>query len=105
METAVKLDPKLAAAHNELGFLLARAGDAAGAVDHFRHAVESAPAWTDAWVNLAAELAVLSRFSEARDAVARALSIDPDNADARALSDQLSRDPAAQKPAGPIPPS
>lgn len=105
LETAIKLDPKLAAAHNELGFLLARAGDADGAVSHFRLAVESAPAWTDAWVNLAAELAVLSRFSEARDAVTRALTLDPDNADARALSDQLSRDPAAQKPAGPLPPS
>lgn len=105
LETAVKLDPKLAAAHNELGFLLAQAGDATGAIDHFRLAVESAPAWTEAWVNLAAELAVLSRFSEARDAVARALTLNPDNADARALSDQLSRDPAAQKPAGPLPPS
>lgn len=104
LEEAVKLDPKLAAAHNELGFLLARAGDAAAAVDHFRLAVSSAPAWTDAWVNLAAELAVLSRFAEAREAVSRALTLDPDNADARALSDQLARDPAAQKsPVGTIP--
>lgn len=106
LEEAVKFDPKLAAAHNELGFLLARAGDATGAVDHFRLAVQSAPAWTDAWVNLAAELAVLSRFAEAREAVARALTIDPDNADARALSDQLARDPAAEpKPAGSLPPT
>jgi tetratricopeptide (TPR) repeat protein len=106
LEEAVKFDPKLAAAHNELGFLLARAGDATGAVDHFRLAVQSAPAWTDAWVNLAAELAVLSRFAEAREAVARALTLDPDNADARALMDQLARDPAAQqKPAGTLPPS
>jgi tetratricopeptide (TPR) repeat protein len=106
LEEAIKLDPKLAAAHNELGFLLARAGDASAAVEHFRLAVQSAPAWTDAWVNLAAELAVLSRFSEARDAVSRALTLDPDNADARALSDQLSQDPAAQpKPAGSVPPS
>lgn len=105
LETAVKLDPKIAAAQNELGFLLARAGDASAAVDHFRLAVQSAPAWTDAWVNLAAELAVLSRFSEARDAIGRALALDPDNADARALSDQLARDPAAQRPAGTIPPS
>ncbi|WP_162601264.1 tetratricopeptide repeat protein [Occallatibacter savannae] len=105
LETALKLDPKMAAAHNELGFLLARAGDASGAVDHFRLAVQSAPAWTDAWVNLAAELAVLSRFAEARDAVGRALSLDPDNAEARALSDQLARDPAAQRPEGTVPPS
>jgi len=96
LEEAIKLDPKLAAAHNELGFLLARAGDAGGAVEHFRLAVQSAPAWTEAWVNLAAELAVLSRFSEAREAVSRALALDPENADARALSDQLANDPAAQ---------
>ncbi len=97
LEEAVKLDPKLAAAHNELGYLLARAGDADGAVRHFRLAVESAPAWTQAWVNLAAELAVLGRFSEARDAAAKALALDPQNADARALSDQLARDPAARQ--------
>lgn len=97
LEQAIRLDPKLAAAQNELGFLLARAGDAAGAVEHFRLAVQSAPAWTDAWVNLAAELAVLSRFPEAREAVSRALALDPDNADARALSDQLARDPAARQ--------
>lgn len=96
LEEAIKLDPKLAAAQNEFGYVLARAGDADGAVEHFRLAVESAPAWAEAWVNLAAELAVVSRFPEAREAVAKALSLDPANADARALSDQLSRDPAAQ---------
>ena len=106
LEEAIRLDPRLAAAQNELGFLLARDGDASGAVDHFRLAVQSAPAWTDAWVNLAAELAVLSRFPEARDAVSKALTLDPDNADARALSDQLARDPAAQQaPTGTKPPS
>jgi Flp pilus assembly protein TadD len=87
----------LASAQNELGFLLARTGDANGAVEHFRLAVQSAPAWTEAWVNLAAELAVLSRFSEAREAVSKALSLDPANSDARALNDQLARDPAAQQ--------
>jgi tetratricopeptide (TPR) repeat protein len=97
LEEAIKLDPKLAAAHNELGFLLARAGDGVGAIEHFRLAVQSAPAWTDAWVNLAAELAVMSRFPEAREAVAKALTLNPENADARALSDQLARDPAAQQ--------
>lgn len=106
LEQALKLDPKLAAAHNELGFLLARAGEADAAVEHFKLAVQYAPAWTEAWVNLAGELAVLSRFSEAREAVAKALTLDPENADARALNDQLARDPAAQeKPMGSIPPS
>jgi len=106
LEEAIKLDPKLAAAQNELGYLLARGGDADGAVEHFRLAVESAPAWTEAWVNLAAELASVARYSEAKQAVAKALSLDPQNADARALDAQLAQDPAARQ-AGPgrVPPS
>jgi hypothetical protein len=51
----------------------------------------------DAWINLAAELAVESHFPEARKAVEMALRLDPDNAQARKLSDQLSQDPAAQQ--------
>jgi tetratricopeptide (TPR) repeat protein len=106
LEEAVKLDPKLAAAQNELGYLLARSGDSNGAVEHFRLAVQSAPAWPDAWVNLAAGLASISRFSEAKQAVAKALSLDPQNSEARALSDQLARDPAAQQAEkGAVPPS
>jgi Flp pilus assembly protein TadD len=106
LEEAVKLDPRHAAAQNELGFLLASSGDANGAVEHFRLAVQSAPAWTEAWVNLAAELATIAHYSEAKEAVAKALSLDPQNADARELSDQLARDPAAQQAgSGKIPPS
>jgi tetratricopeptide (TPR) repeat protein len=97
LEEAVKLDPKLAGAQNQLGYILARTGDADGAVEHFRMAVTAAPAWTDAWINLAAELAVVSHFPEAREAVAKALTLDPGNAQARELSDQLARDPAAQQ--------
>lgn len=96
LEEAVKLNPRLAPAQNELGFLLARAGDGTGAVEHFRLAVEAAPRWTAAWINLAGELAVTARYAEAREAVAKALSLEPDNAEARELSDQLARDPAAQ---------
>ncbi len=106
LEKAVKLDPGLAAAQNELGYLLARKGDANGAVEHFRLAVASAPAWPDAWVNLAAGLASIARFDEAKLAVARALTLDPQNAEARALNDQLAHDPAARQPGpGTVPPS
>lgn len=97
LEAAVKLDPKVAGAQNELGYILARTGDAEGAVEHFRLAVEAAPAWAEAWINLAAELAVGAHFPEAREAVAKALSLDPGNAQARELSDQLARDSAAQQ--------
>jgi tetratricopeptide (TPR) repeat protein len=97
LEEAVKLDPKLAGAQKQLGYLLARSGDAGGAVEHFQMAVHAAPGWTDAWINLAAELAVEAHFPEAREAVAMALRLDPANAQAHKLSDQLARDPSAQQ--------
>lgn len=97
LEEAVRLDPKLAGAQDALGFVLAQAGDADGAIEHFRLAVQAAPAWTEAWINLAGELAAGAHFSEARDAVAKALELEPENAQARELRDQLSRDPAAQQ--------
>jgi len=97
LEEAVKLDPRLAGAQNELGYVLSRAGDANGALEHFRMAVDAAPAWTEAWINLAGQLAVVSRFPEAREAVAKALALDPSNAEARELSDRLAREPVAQQ--------
>jgi Flp pilus assembly protein TadD len=97
LEQAVKLDPKLAGAQNALGYLLSRGGDVDGAVQHFKMAVESAPGWTDAWINLAAELAVGSHFAEARQAVSKALELDPGNAQAKELSAQLAKDPAAHQ--------
>lgn len=97
LEAAVKLDPKLAGAQKELGYLLARAGDATGAIEHFKLAVEAAPAWTEAWVNLAGELAEDGQFDDARKAAAMALRLDPQNEQVRALNDQLARDPNAQQ--------
>lgn len=96
LEAAVKADPKMAGAQNALGFLLSRSGDPDGAIEHYRLATEAAPGWPDAWINLAAALAVESQFGEAKQAVAKALQLDPGNAQAKALSDQLARDPAAQ---------
>jgi tetratricopeptide (TPR) repeat protein len=97
LEAAVKLEPKLAGAQKQLGYLLSRSGDAAGAVEHFKMAVEAQPAWTEAWVNLAAELAMQGNFPDSRKAAAMALRLDPANAQARELSDQLDHDPAAQQ--------
>ncbi len=97
LEQTVQLDPKLPRAQNSLGFILSRSGDAEGAAQHFRMAVEAAPGWTEAWINLAAELAVGAHFAEARQAVTRALELDPSNAQAKELSDQLAKDPAAQQ--------
>ncbi|KAA6456616.1 tetratricopeptide repeat protein [Acidobacteria bacterium AB60] len=95
LEKAVALDPKLAGAQNALGYLMSRGGEVDGAVQHFRMAVEAAPGWTEAWINLAAELAVGSHYAEAREAVGKALELDPANAQAKELRDQLARDPAA----------
>lgn len=97
LQEALTLDPKLAGAHNELGYLLSKDGDVEGAIQQFRMAVDSAPAWTDAWINLAAELATGTHFSEARRAVGKALALDPGNEQAKELRDQLERDPAAKK--------
>lgn len=98
LETTVRLDPKLPAAQAALGYLLSRQGDTAGAIEHFRAAVDAAPRWADAWIDLAAELAVSMRFSEARQAVAQALTLDPQNQRARNLSNALAHDPSAQRP-------
>jgi tetratricopeptide (TPR) repeat protein len=97
LEKAIALDPKLPGPQNALGYMLSRSGDADAAVKHFQQAVQGAPGWPEAWINLAAELAVTRRFSEARQAVAKALELDPQNQEARELSDQLARDPAAQQ--------
>jgi Flp pilus assembly protein TadD len=97
LEEAVKLNPALAGAQRELGYLLARDGDSAGAIEHFQMAVKAAPAWTEAWINLGAALAEAGQFQEARNAAATAVRLDPASAEAKELSDQLSRDPSAQQ--------
>jgi Flp pilus assembly protein TadD len=96
---AADLDPANATFLDHLAVSLAINGhpdDAAGAVEHFQMAVHAAPAWMEAWISLAAGLAVELRFSEAREAVATALRLDPANEQARKLSDRLAHDPAAQ---------
>ncbi len=98
LEATIQLDPKLPAAQAALAYLLSRQGDTAGAIAHFQAAIQAAPRWADAWVDLAAELAVGAHFPQARQAVAQALVIDPQNERARKLWDALSSDPNAQKP-------
>ncbi len=97
LEQAVKLDPTLAGAQNELGYLLSRGGDSTDAIEHFRQAVHDAPGYVDAWINLSAEFAMAGQFAEARDAIGMALRLEPDNARAQKLNDRLSHDAAAQQ--------
>jgi tetratricopeptide (TPR) repeat protein len=94
LEQAVKIDPVFALAQNQLGYLASRDGDSASAEQHFRQAVHAAPGYTQAWISLAATLGMESRFSEAQEALASALKIEPDNAQALQLRKDL--DAAAQ---------
>jgi tetratricopeptide (TPR) repeat protein len=97
LEQAIQLNPDLAGAQNELGYVLSRSGDSDGAIQHFRSAVHAAPGYIDAWINLSAELAMARQFPEARDAIAMALRLEPDNERAQKLNDRLSHDASAQQ--------
>jgi cytochrome c-type biogenesis protein CcmH/NrfG len=57
--------------------------------------VQAAPGYVQAWVSLAATLGMESRFPEAQKALASALQLDPQNAQALQLSKDLE---AAQVP-------
>jgi tetratricopeptide (TPR) repeat protein len=95
LQQAIRIDPSLALAQNQLGYLESRGGDTASAEEHFRLAVRAAPGYTQAWVSLAATLGMESRFAEAQEALSTALQLDPNNADAlqlrKALSDALAK--------------
>jgi Flp pilus assembly protein TadD len=98
LEQAIKLNPDLAEAQRQLGYLLDRSGDPDAAILHFRAAVQAAPGWVEAWINLSAELAATGQLDEARQAVATALHLEPANPLALKLSDQLAHSPAPQQP-------
>ena len=89
LQKAVQIDPKMAIAHRQLGYLAFNDGNFTTAEEQFREAVQAAPAFTDAWISLAATLATESRRPEALEAVHHALEIDPHNANALALQKDL----------------
>lgn len=91
LEKAVHIDPGMAIAHRQLGYLSFSSGDFAAAEEQFRAAVQAAPAYADAWISLAATLATESRQAEAQQAVQRALEIDPQNANALELQKELGK--------------
>ncbi|HTV16681.1 MAG TPA: tetratricopeptide repeat protein [Acidobacteriaceae bacterium] len=95
LQQLIAADPTFAAAQYQLGYLDSRSGDNAAAEQHFRSAVTTAPAYVDAWISLAATLGMESKFSEAQQAVAMALRIDPQNSQAQQLNHELGA--AAQK--------
>ena len=89
LEQALKADPNFVLAHYDLGYMEFQAGDNASAEEQFRLVVEAAPENARAWVTLAAVLATESRLPEARQAVAQALKLEPNNAAAHGLSNKL----------------
>ncbi|MGO8758722.1 MAG: tetratricopeptide repeat protein [Terracidiphilus sp.] len=89
LQQAIQAKPHFVLAQYQLGYLDFQAGDNAGAERQFRLTVEEVPDNTQAWISLAAVLAAQSRFSEAQEAVAHALKLDPGNAAARDLSKKL----------------
>jgi Tfp pilus assembly protein PilF len=99
LQKSVQIDPTMAIAQRQLGYLAFNDGDFGTAEAHFREAVRAAPAYTDAWISLAATLATESRNPEAEQAVQRALEIDPHNANALELKKEL-----ANSAAGPAKP-
>lgn len=97
LQKALQIDPTMAIAHRQLGYLAYSSGDFATAEEHFREAVRSAPGFTDAWISLAATLATESRHPEAVEAVQHALEIDPHNANALSLQKELGNSGAAKQ--------
>jgi tetratricopeptide (TPR) repeat protein len=89
LEKAIEIDPDMAIAHNQLGYLASRSGDSTSAEEHFRQAVRAAPGYIEAWVSLAATLGMESKLSEAQEAVNTALRLDPSNAAAQQLRQEL----------------
>jgi tetratricopeptide (TPR) repeat protein len=89
LQRAIQLDPNLAEAQNQMGYLADRDGDLVQAEGYFRVAVRASPSYVAAWINLAATLAGQAKWQDARQALNRALEIDPDNAEARRLGEAL----------------
>lgn len=89
LDRAIQLNPKLAEAQNQRGYLAARNGDAPLAEAFFQAACQASPSYVAAWVNLAATLASEAKWQEAKKALDRALEIDPDNVEARRLGEAL----------------
>jgi len=89
LQQAVKANPHFGAAQYLLGYMDFQSGNNAAAEREFRATVEALPDNVQAWISLAATLGAESRVAEARSAVAQALKLQPDNAAAQALSQQL----------------
>ena len=89
LEQAVTVDPAFALAQYQLGYLDSRDGNTAGAEQRLRLATNASPGYVQAWLALAATLAIESRFTDALQAVDSVLKIAPDNKQALELRKNL----------------
>lgn len=80
---ALRVQPDIAEAHNNLGHALQKLGDLEGARAGYREAVRLDPELAEAHNNLGNVLYRLGRPAEAADAAAVAVRLAPDNADAQ----------------------
>jgi Tfp pilus assembly protein PilF len=77
-EGALRLQPDLAEAHNDLGTLVAQDGDLDAAIAHFRAALAATPEYPDALNNLGYALLLSGQEQEARGLYEKALALQPD---------------------------
>jgi tetratricopeptide (TPR) repeat protein len=89
LQHAIQLNPNLAEAQNQMGYLSARSGDTAAAESYFRAAIQSSPSYVAAWINLAATLASETKWQDATEAVNHALAIEPSNVEGRQLQQAI----------------
>ena len=93
LRRSLELNPQSASTHYNLGYAMARRGQANEAVAEFREALRLDPDYAQAHNNLGAVLLMLGRGGEARDHYRRAVALRPDNVEAHAnLGSLLSRE-------------
>jgi tetratricopeptide (TPR) repeat protein len=89
LEQALHVNPRMAVAQNQLGYLDSVDGNTDAAVQHFQLAVEADPGYTKAWMNLAAAQCMESKWHDARSALAHVLELDPGSVPAHDLLQQI----------------
>jgi tetratricopeptide (TPR) repeat protein len=82
LRQAVKLDPKSAPIHLQLGRALMRAGKAADAIAEIRKAIELKPDYADAYFQLGLVLSATGKPAEAEASLRKAIALRPDHAEA-----------------------
>ena len=95
---AVTAAPDQAVTHAALAVTLRRRLDAAGSIAACRRTLELAPDRLDIWLLLANNLAAAGQFGEAEACLRKALTLNPDSAEAQrdlAMIDRQTGDPAA----------